>query len=66
MSEDNKFEVHDKYKDFENQGISAPQVLTFLDNISTMLKAISGDIQKAIMNIEESNPNNKEKKEEAL
>jgi hypothetical protein len=31
-----------------------------------MLKAISGDIQKAIMNIEEANPNKEEKKEEAL
>tara|TARA_R100000458_G_scaffold59698_1_gene71236 strand:- start:7768 stop:7968 length:201 start_codon:yes stop_codon:yes gene_type:complete len=66
MSEDNNFEVSEKFKEFENQGISAPQVLTFLDNISTMLMAISSDIQKAVMNIEESNPNKEEKKEEAL
>ena len=66
MSEDNNFEVNEKFKEFENQGISAPQVLTFLDNISTMLMAISSDIQKAVMNIEESNPNKEDKKEEAL
>lgn len=47
-----EFKISDKFKDFEDQGISAPQVLTFLDNIATMLKVISTDIQKAINNIE--------------
>ncbi len=54
--ETNEFQVSEKYKDFTDQGISAPQVLTFLDNISVMLRAVAGDIEKAIHNIEITKP----------
>tara|TARA_B110000495_G_C22934332_1_gene546312 strand:+ start:749 stop:958 length:210 start_codon:yes stop_codon:yes gene_type:complete len=50
------FQINEKFKEFTDQGISAPQVLTFLDNISVMLRAVAGDIEKAIHNIETNAP----------
>jgi hypothetical protein len=61
--ETDKFHVNEKYKDFTDQGISAPQVLTFLDNISVMLRAVAGDIEKAIHSIETTAPEAKEEED---
>tara|TARA_R100000152_G_C6782215_1_gene219076 strand:+ start:4769 stop:4993 length:225 start_codon:yes stop_codon:yes gene_type:complete len=54
--EKQKFQVNEKFKDYTDQGISAPQVLTFLDNIQIMLRAIAGDIEMAINNIQATKP----------
>ena len=56
--------IPEKVKDYDGHGISAPQVLTFLDQISIMLKAISGDIDRAIVNIQETVPVEPEDAEE--
>ena len=60
--ESGTFEVSEKFKEFENQGIAAPQVLTFLDNIATMLRVVASDIDRAITNIEEVRVNETETK----
>ena len=48
--------VPKKFQDYDGHGISAPQVLTFLDQISIMLKAVSGDIDRAIEAIQTTVP----------
>jgi len=58
------FPVSEKFKKFEDQGISAPQVLTFLDNISTMLRTVSTDIDRAVNNIQIHPQEEMETKEE--
>jgi len=54
--EKQKFQVNEKFKDYTDQGISAPQVLTFLDNIQVMLRAMAADIEMAINNIQSTKP----------
>jgi len=41
-----------KYEKYEGNGISAPQVLRFLDTISTFLKGMTTDIDAALDEIQ--------------
>jgi hypothetical protein len=45
-------ESDDKFKKYEGHGISAPQVLRFLDSISGFLKGMTTDIDRALDEIQ--------------
>ena len=63
MNEEMNTSIEGKFEQYAEHGISAPQVLLFLDQMSMMLKHMTNDIDGAVYaitsNIEVPTENNK-------
>lgn len=68
--DETKTPVEGKFEQYNGHGISAPQVLSFLDQMSMMLKHMTNDIDGAVYAIthdmEEPTPEQKEAAEEMM